>query len=363
MSSLMTRTTGSKLPVDSVLQEILKEIAVPMPVLAVAKSRRDLVLAIAMEHQAARDSYVSGSIAHGVHNKPLEDADCGVLIDRRFDEFRAFGPDAGATGRGPEAFIQLFVEFIAPRLRARGYPDATVNLDGNRAIKFEFNETVDVDAWGPVDPYVDLIVGLARAEGRGLWIPNRRQNSWDAADPQHHTWLMTKRDDKTLRVHRARAIRLAKRAIKRDEFMPGRMKVMCSWNVSALALEHITEVCNIGETLAGFFADAAAAIQVGLTEDPSPVVERPISLPDGVTQMRASERLYEMAEIVTNATGQLSTAGARIELQQLYGTEIEAIREHQKQVLNSAFRASDATAAAAALSIPGPTKLTRSHGA
>lgn len=363
MSSLMTRRTGTKVPVDGVLQEILKGIAVPLLVLAEAKRRRDLVLTIAMEHTAARARYVSGSVAHGVHNKPLEDADCGVLIDRRYEEFRAFGPDAEGTGRGPEAFIQLFVEFITPRLRARGYHNAQVNLDGNRAIKFEFNETVDIDDWGPVDPYVDLIVGLARADGRGLWIPNRRLNSWDAADPQHHTWLMTERDKKALRVHRAHVIRLAKRAVKRDEVIPGRVKVMCSWNLSALALEHVTEIRPIGEALAAFLADAASAVQIALTEDPSPVVERAISLPDGVTQAFAAERLYEMSDIIASAAGMASTAGARAELEQLYGVEITAIRESQKNVLNNAFRTSDAAAAASALSIPAPAKMTRSHGA
>jgi len=70
-----------------------------------------------------------------------------------------------------------------------------------------------------------------------------------------------------------------------------------------------------------------------------------------------------MAEIVTNATDQRSAAGARLALQQLYGVEINAIREHQKNVLNRAFRASDTAASAAALSIPTPPKPTRSHGA
>ncbi|MCW3020023.1 MAG: hypothetical protein JWN10_2331 [Solirubrobacterales bacterium] len=364
MSSFMTRTTGNRIPVDGVLQEILKEIAVPVSVLAEAKRRRDLVLTIAMEHKAARARYISGSVAHGVHNKPLEDADCGVLIDRRFDEFRAFGPDAEGIGEGPEAFIQLFVQFITPRVQARGYPDAQVNLDGNRAIKFEFNETVDIDDWGPVDPYVDLIVGLARADGRGLWIPNRRQNSWDAADPQHHTWLMTERDKKALRVHRAHVLRLAKRAIKRDEFITGRVKVMCSWNLSALALEHIAETRPIGEALAGFLDDAAASIQVSLTEDPSPAIERPIGLPDGVTQALAAERLHEMADILATAAGMASAAGARAELQQLYGVEIDSIRERQRSILNRAFRSPSAAAAtAAAISLPAPVKPTRSHGA
>ena len=141
------------------------------------------------------------------------------------------------------------------------------------------------------------------------------------------------------------------------------LKVMCSWNLSALALEHITEIRPIGEALAAFLADAAAAVQIALTEDPSPVVERPISLPDGVTEALAAERLYEMSDIIATAAGMASTAGARAELEQLYGAEITAIRESQKNVLNNAFKTSNAAAAASALSIPSPAKMTRSHGA
>ncbi len=141
---------------------------------------------------------------------------------------------------------------------------------------------------------------------------------------------MTERHAKTLRVHRAHVIRLSKRAVKRDEFIPGRMKVICSWNLSALALEHITEVRPISQALADFFVDAAADIQVALTEDPSPVVERPIGLSDGVIQTLASQWLYEMAEIVTDATDRRSAPGARLVLQQLYGVEINAIRDTRR---------------------------------
>jgi hypothetical protein len=103
---------------------------------------------------------------------------------------------------------------------------------------------------------------------------------------------------------------------------------------------------------------------VALTEDPSPVIERPIGLPDGVTQALAAERLYEMADIIATATGMTSAAGARAELQQLYGVEIDSIRESQRSVLNRAFRAPNAAAAtAAAISLPAPVKPTRSHGA
>ena len=90
-----------------------------------------------------------------------------------------------------------------------------------------------------MDPYVELIVGLDRADGPGIWIPNRR-NGWDPADPELHTDLMTIRHRESLRVVRAHILRLSKRAIKRDAANGG-IAVMHSWNLSALALELIEE--------------------------------------------------------------------------------------------------------------------------
>ncbi len=126
-----------------VLKSILGEISVPEAVLTEARHRRDLVLRLAAEHPAGRDPFVSGSVAHGSANRPLEDADGGIKMNRRFDDFRQFGPDVDGGG-GPEAFVQMFSEFIAPRLREAGYPKASVNLDGNRAIKLEFNEEIEI---------------------------------------------------------------------------------------------------------------------------------------------------------------------------------------------------------------------------
>jgi hypothetical protein len=295
MSTPVTRSTGSSTPADDVLGDILRQIAVPMEVLEEARSRRDLVLKIAMKHDAARARFNSGSIAHGTENSPLGDADCGIKVDRRFEAFRVFGPDS-PHGKGPEAFIVMFSEFILPELQAK-YPQAEVNLDGNRAIKFEFNECVEIDEWGPVDPFVELIVGLDRRDGPGIWIPNRRQNGWDAADPEYHTYLMTERDAQRLRVHRARILRLAKRAIKRDGVVNGRVQVMRSWNLSALALDLVGEVGQVTESLADFFRRSAGEIAVGLTEDPAEAVEEPIRLPDGVSNQIAANRLNEMANI------------------------------------------------------------------
>src|SRR5205807_165617 len=144
-STIDVRSSGSQTPADAALREILLEIAVPKAVLDEARRRRKLVLDIAMQHPAARDHYVSGSVAHGTHNKPLEDTDCGVKVDRRFEAFRAFGPDAPGGGKGPEEFICMFAEFLEPRLRGGGYPRARVNLEGNRAIKLEFHQSVEID--------------------------------------------------------------------------------------------------------------------------------------------------------------------------------------------------------------------------
>lgn len=360
MATLNTRPAGSTDAADAALEDILSEIAVPRRVLDEAKRRRNLVLDLAMEHDAARARYVSGSVAHGTHNRPLEDTDCGIKVDRRYEAFRQFGPDG--DGYGPEEFIQLFAAFVLPRLRERGYPRAEADLDGNRAIKFDFNENVEIDDWGPVDPYVDLIVGLARHDG-GLWIPNRRRQSWDAADPEHHTWLMTERDSKQLRVLRARVLRLAKRAVKRDDVEPGFTKVMCSWNLSALALDAVEDTWPIGTALAGFFGDAAVSIGHGLTDDPSPVVEMPIALPKGVTCEMASERLGQMAAIVAGALDARSKAGARRELEALFGPELDAIRERERVGMNNFLgNRSGQVAAAATVPFTAPGKRTNSHG-
>ena len=90
-------------PGDHVITEVLREIMVPAAHLTEAKHRRDITCELAMRHAAARGYWYSGSIAHGTHNAPLGDADCGVMIDRRFKEFRDYGPDAGpGGGKGPE---------------------------------------------------------------------------------------------------------------------------------------------------------------------------------------------------------------------------------------------------------------------
>src|SRR5580765_7245862 len=97
MYSDSARESGSSVVgADDALEEIRREISVPMAVLEEARRRRDRVLAIAEEHDAARDGagFPSGSVAHGTTNRPLEDVDCGIMVNRRYEAFRVFGPDA-----------------------------------------------------------------------------------------------------------------------------------------------------------------------------------------------------------------------------------------------------------------------------
>jgi hypothetical protein len=354
---------------DFVLERILREISVAADVLTEAKKRRDLVREIAMLHPAARRSYNSGSIAHGTHNSPLGDADCGVVIDRRVEGFRSYGPDAGPGGHGPEAFYQAFAEFIEPRLRKTGYAHLDLDLAGNRAIKFMFNEPIEFGGLGIVDPYVDLIVALRRdGEDKGLWIPNRRANWWDPANPERHTWLMTKRDPETVTVHRAHEVRLGKRAVKRDAAHPGGLQVICSWNLSALSLDLVTERRPLAIGLAEFLQAASASIAAGLTDDPAGVAG-PIELPKGVTQEMAARRLAEMADVVWQAVASRSEQGAEASLAPLFGTEIESIRRRDVQrrlkstPLHGALaNGGEPAAVASALGATVPLKRTASDG-
>lgn len=352
-------------PGDEVVESILREIAVRAEVLEEAKRRRNTVCDLAMSHQAARDTWFSGSIAHGTHNAPLGDADCGVMVDRRFEAFRAFGPDAQNGGKGPEDFIQSFSGFIAPLLAEAGYPRATIDLSGNRAIKVEFNEPIEFDDLGVVDPFVDLIIGLERREGPGVWIPNRRRGGWDPAHPQRHTELMTQCDPDVLVVHRAHLIRLGKRAVKRDGQRNG-TPAMCSWNLSALALGLVEEKAPIATALADMLAGAAVSIERELTDDPAGVSGR-IRLPDGMTQERAAERLAWMASTVRAAAAAGSVFEARRLLVPLFGVEIDTIREREvssvrRQPLNDALLRRDAAGVTAAIGAAETLKSTRSHG-
>jgi hypothetical protein len=138
------------------------------------------------------------------------------------------------------------------------------------------------------------VICLTRRDKPGFWIPNRDKGGWDASHPQKHTQLMTA-SPKDLRVFRARVIRLIKAAIKNDG-----QPVVCPWNISALALRHVTEITSMSEGVAFLLDRMAFDLAQGDTPDPAKV-SAPIKPPDGVTRSMAIDRLSQFAALVDDA--------------------------------------------------------------
>jgi hypothetical protein len=242
------------------LDRVRAAIAPEDRVLAEARARRNTVTRSARSFYGGLRTFNSGSLAHGNVNNPVSDADCGFALDRR--SYIELGPDG--DGFGPNDIMLEVAEFVMEPVR-EVYPSATYTLI-KRAILIEFNEPIDDE-----DPSVDLIVALTRKDEPGLWIPNRECDSWDASDPEKHTELLLG-PTRSLRVHRARVIRLAKAAIKE-----GGNPALSSFNVEALALLYVQETGAISDGLRDLFVYGATDLARRLTPDPAGV-SKPIKL-------------------------------------------------------------------------------------
>lgn len=333
---------------EQVLDVVRRQIAPEDNVLKAARERRDLVKTEAMKFRGTARCFNSGSVAHGTANNPVNDADCGVVLDRR--HHGTLGPDG--AGVGPAAVVNEMVEAITPAIRRR-FPAVTIETT-KRAILVEVHEPV-----GDEDPSVDLIVGLSRKEDEALWIPHLDADRWDPSDPEEHTRLLTA-DPSDLRVHRARVLRLAKAAVCND----GDKRVMCSFNIEALALTHVTVVPpTLAEGLEAFFVGASASIRRELTPDPAGV-SKPIKLPEGISREDAARRLGFFGTCVAEARLASSEADALKALAKIYGPQLPAASQSQKSRIADELRRGERSsvltgafgAAAATL------KPTRSYG-
>jgi hypothetical protein len=332
-----------------VLEEVRQEISASDDDLSEARERRDLVLKAAASFPGALRTFKSGSVAHATVNNPVDDADGGLVLDRRV--YVELGPDS-ADDEGPEDIVDDVREHVMAIVRET-YPKARSRLI-KRAILIRFNQP---NVAG-VDPSVDLVVALTRKDSDGLWIPNRDKDDWDASHPEEHTRLLTA-DGKSLRVHRARVIRLAKAAIKHDS-----TPALISFNVEALALEHITEITELAESLRRFFDTAASSIKAGLSEDPAGVSGK-IKLPDGMTRKRSSKRLHHFADKLQEAIDNSDDRDAVEEaLAELYPDQLTGARRTGKAQLADALRRGDAPAIRTGLAIAAAAtiKSSRSYG-
>ncbi len=331
---------------DQIVEEVRTRIQAEDWVLAEARARLDAVLKAAQRFPGALGGFGSGSLAHRTVNDPVSDGDGGVVLDRR--NWTALGPDS-TGGEGPGEIMRQMGEFVCQELRGR-YPRARFEPT-KRAILFSFDEPIDDE-----DPTVDLVICLTRRDQPGYWIPNRDHARWDASDPEKHTALMTA-PPADLRVHRARVIRLAKAAVKNDE----ESAVLCSWNISALALTHITETGKLSEALAAFFAEMATSIEVGPTEDPAGI-SAPIKLPDGISRERAVKRLRYFGDRVVEAVEHRDDhMRALTALGEVFRVQLPEAPRSDKQSLADQLRGGN-TSVGAAAAFGTVSKTPRSFG-
>jgi len=92
----------------SILDDVRGLLAPSNSILREARDRRSRVLKAAKAFRGVRDSYNSGSIAHGTANSDL-DADCGIVLDRRTHP--DIGPDG--DGGGPNKVVHEVRDLIA----------------------------------------------------------------------------------------------------------------------------------------------------------------------------------------------------------------------------------------------------------
>jgi hypothetical protein len=237
------------------LEDVEKKISADDTALAEARHRRRETLAICSAFGGVLGIYASGSVAMGVVNDPVDDADGGMILDRRC--YPALGPDG--DGDTPGDIVPELHDFVGPRIREI-WPQATVH-DMKRGITVRMHAPL----WSGSDPYVDVVVAMNRKNARGLWIPNLTADSWDASHPQRHVELMTS-GIKALRRTRARVVRLAK-AWNCQFSAPA----FNSFNLVALALECIDTPMPIDTALHRFFEHGAASLAIRRTEDPAGV--------------------------------------------------------------------------------------------
>lgn len=263
--------------VKEALNQIRSEIAPADAVLKEARERRDLVRDLGMQFGGVAGTFVSGSLAHGTANKPLSDADCGLVLDRRSH------PDLGPDGNdvGPGEVVENVRQLLGDGVR-EAYPDARLRVN-KRSITVIFD---------PVDaaqgPSVDLVVAVNRKDAPGLWIPNTEQGRWDASDPAAHTSMIvtaSKNTGSTL----ARAIRLAK-AWNAQFSTPA----ICSFNIEALALSAINQERDLVKAVPELFEHAATDLALHRTPDPAGV-SGPIKFPPGMDKDRAVGRISRAA--------------------------------------------------------------------
>jgi hypothetical protein len=243
---------------NSLLESVLESLQANDRVLEEAHRRGDSVTEAASSFCGALRTFESGSLAHLTVIRPVTDADCGVVLDRR--SYPDLGPDG--DGIGCCDVVAEIADHLAAELEAE-WPGVVVSTPGKRAIVVTFDLPIGEDN---EDPSVDLIVGLTRRPGAaGLWIPNLNSNCWDPSDPEKHTAMFTAGSPALRRVRR-RTVRLAKGWAR--QYVPA---PLCSFNLEALAHHALVEPTDLATALQSVFRYGATSLAVAETADPAGV--------------------------------------------------------------------------------------------
>ena len=258
------------------LEELRKKIAADRRPLQEASDRLRAVLDAASKHPDALRTYRSGSLASRFTNRPVADADGGLVIDRR--KHPSLGPDG--DGELPRALVDSVHNLIRPLL-VQQYPCVRIEKM-KRGLLLRFNEPLPSGE----DPTVDLVVALNRVEAPGLWIPNLDRNRWDPSHPERHVELFTSGWPE-LRHTRQHVVRVAKAHAKQFS-----EPAICSFNIAALAWECIELAEPLDRALQRFFDYAATSLAQHLTADPAGV-SAPIKVAE---RNRAVQRFRTVAD-------------------------------------------------------------------
>lgn len=266
------------------LNQLRKDIAADAGTLREASDRLGNVLGAASSFPEALRVYRSGSTATRFTNDPVDDADGGVVMDRR--AYRSLGPDG--DGELPAPQVEDLRKWIRPTLKEI-YPDVSVRLM-KRGLLIECNEPL---ASGE-DPSVDLVLALNRAEDNALWIPDLDRNRWDPGHPERHVELFTAGGD-SLRATRRHVVRVAKAQVK--QFVE---PAVCSFNIAVLAWECFEAGEDIAAALHRFFDYAARELSIHQTKDPAGVSPA-IKVPNRNVAVKRFRKVADSIELAIDA--------------------------------------------------------------
>jgi hypothetical protein len=239
------------------LDNVREQIEADDDALNEARERLAFVRDKASTFNGALRTYRSGSLAAHTMNQPVTDGDGGLVLNRNY--YPGLGPE-GTGNEAPAEVVADLVAHLGPLIR-EVYPNAKVH-QSKRGPKIHFHAPL----WDGADPTVDLVLALTRKEGAGIWIPNLKDDDWEASDPEQHIRLFND-GAAAFRSTRRKIMRLAK-AWNKQFTTPG----ASSFEMSVWAWGFVEPGMGVAKGLRTVFEEAASRLEADdATPDPAGV--------------------------------------------------------------------------------------------